>query len=523
MKQSMQQIARLWSELQFSQRVTFAGAAVAVCMGMIALIVWANRVDMQLLYGRLGEKDAAEIVTFLESEGFEYEIRGAGGSIYVPSSSVHKIRMTLAGKGIPAGSGVGFEIFDRSNFGISDFIQRTNYLRALQGELSRTVAQLDGVRSARVMVVMPENRLLLKTPESRPTASVFVELRGLSLNAEAVSSIRSLVSSSVEGLRPNDVVVIDNRGNVLSDDLQDDAMLGSASSIIRFRKATEEYFAEKIETMLATVLGPGKSVVRVSAEIDTEIKAMTEETFDPESQVARRETTTEDTRNTSEGAAKVPPVVGVSANVPDPDVDTFTSSPGKTSEENTISRTQEYEISRSTVSTTRNPGSISRLTAAVFIAARTTETNGEQTPNPRSAEEIASLREMVMNALGVQTKNGESIEQIVSIQEVEFAPSEIEFPSDTIAQLGNWLRLAQPFGALLLAVVIFLVFLRMMKGADSDQIVVEVLNRDATALPDAGAVKPASVSPEMLTDMIRQRPENVGATLRGWLNTKEGN
>jgi flagellar M-ring protein FliF len=194
---------------------------------------------------------------------------------------------------------VGFEIFDRSNFGISDFVQRTNYTRALQGELSRTVAQMQGVKSARVMVVLPESRLLVRTTDSRPTASVFVDTGSAQLDKAAVNSIRSLVASSVEGLKVDDVAVIDNAGNVLSEDLKSDPQLGNAASVVKYKQQTEEYLASKVETMLAKVLGAGNSVVRVSATINTEAATMTEERFDPEGQVPRQEVTIEYSSSTN--------------------------------------------------------------------------------------------------------------------------------------------------------------------------------------------------------------------------------
>jgi len=210
MKQFFQQITKIWTELGTPQRWIVSAAALAVVAGIGALLFWAQSPDMKLLYGKLGEKEASEVVAVLEEKNIKFELRGGGTSIYVPSNDVYRVRMDLAAKGLPNSDGVGFEIFDRSNFGISDFVQRTNYSRALQGELSRTVAQMKGVKSARVMVVMPESRLLVKTSDSRPTASVFVDTGSAKLDTQAVNSIRSLVASSVEGLKLDDVAVIDN-------------------------------------------------------------------------------------------------------------------------------------------------------------------------------------------------------------------------------------------------------------------------------------------------------------------------
>src|SRR5689334_22129849 len=160
MKSFFEQMQRIWGHLGLNQRITLSIAAAGVLGGMVGLVWWAHRPSMQLLYGRLGDKDVSEIAAAVQEQGVQYQVGNGGTSIYVPADQVHKLRIVLASKGIPAGEGVGYEIFDRSNFGISDFVQRTNYLRALQGELARTIAQVRGVHSARVMIVMPENRLL---------------------------------------------------------------------------------------------------------------------------------------------------------------------------------------------------------------------------------------------------------------------------------------------------------------------------------------------------------------------------
>ena len=186
----------------------------------------------------------------------------------VPQDKVYAMRMQLAGKGIPQGDGVGFEIFDKPNFGITDFVQRANYLRALQGELARTISQIDEVEAARVMIVLPENRLLLDK-DKYPTASVFVRVRGNSaLQPQSINSIRFLVANSVEGLKPNHVTVVDNLGNALSENSDDDSLAGLTSSQLAARRNLEQYLAKKAQDMLEKVLGPGQAIVRVSAEIN---------------------------------------------------------------------------------------------------------------------------------------------------------------------------------------------------------------------------------------------------------------
>ncbi|HEX2099232.1 MAG TPA: flagellar basal-body MS-ring/collar protein FliF, partial [Candidatus Synoicihabitans sp.] len=170
MKPFAQSLLALWRELGLNQRVSLIVAATAVVGVLVAMVIWSRQPDYQLLYGRLAEKDTSAIIASLQAQGIPFRNSG-GGTIYVPAEHVHRLRMDLAGKGLPTGDGVGFEIFDKGQFGLSDFVQRTNYTRALQGELARTISQLDGVARARVMIVQPENRLLLTDQGVKPTAS----------------------------------------------------------------------------------------------------------------------------------------------------------------------------------------------------------------------------------------------------------------------------------------------------------------------------------------------------------------
>src|SRR5580658_9284064 len=173
LSQTARQLAAIWQQLGLNQRISVVMSTVIVLAGLGALAFWSSRVDYSLLYGKLDEGEAAKVIAALDEAKVPYRISRGGGSILVPSDKVYQVRMQMAGKGIPRGEGVGFEIFDKANFGISDFVQRANYTRAIQGELARTIGQLDEIESARVMIVMPENRLLADNLR-KPTASVFV-------------------------------------------------------------------------------------------------------------------------------------------------------------------------------------------------------------------------------------------------------------------------------------------------------------------------------------------------------------
>lgn len=522
----------LWGELGLNQRVSLIVAFLAVLGGLLAVVLWSRRPDYQLLYARMSEKDAAAVISHLQTLNVAHQITSGGSAVMVPSDQVYKLRMDLASKGLPSGDGVGFEIFDKGQFGLSDFVQRTNYLRAIQGELARTITQLQGVRTARVMIVQPENRLLLTDQGVKPSASVFVDVGGTRLEPEQVNAIRHLVANAVQGLQTDAVAVIDNRGHVLSEELKQDPALGTASSQMRYKQQVEDYLSKKVESMLAAVIGPGNAVVRVSAEIETEAMTSTQEKYDPEGQVVRSQTITEDVTNSAEQRA-AGGAVGVSANLPEKaGAAEPAARPSSTSEQNRKNRTTSYEINRITTNTTRNPGTVKNLSAAVFIAPRPAvvatavagATPVAPTPAPkRTAEEMTALRQIVLNALGLKVAQGQSIDSLVSLQEVAFQsverlPAQIEAIQAESRWMG-WTEAASRWAAVGLAVVIFGFFLRLLAKQKPEPVPVEVLSLAPTALGRSLASGGGKVTPEMLNNLIRNKPANIGATLRDWVAT----
>ena len=532
MKIFLQSLLDLWKQLGLNQRVSLVVAAVAVAGGLAGIVLWSQRPDYQLLYARLGEKDSAAVIGYLETQNIPHQVGAGGSSVQVPADKVYKIRMDLASKGLPSGDGVGFEIFDKGQFGLSDFVQRTNYLRAVQGELARTITQLQGVRSARVMIVQPENRLLLTEQGVKATASVFVDVGGTRLEIDQVNAIRHLVANAVQGLAPDQVAVVDNRGHTLSEELKQDPTLGNASSQMRYRQQVEDYFGKKVETMLAAVIGPGNAVVRVSAEIETEATTQTSEKFDPDGQVARSQTQTEDINNTSEIRASGG-ATGVSANVPEKSGTVAEAArPASTSEQNRKNKTTTYEINKTTTSITRNPGTVKYMSAAVFITPRMimppadpAAPKGAPAPEPqpqkRSPQELDALRQIVLNALGLKPAPGQSLDSLVSLQEVAFQsaamlPGQID-PVQGETRLQSWIGVASRWAAVGGAALMLLIFWRMLSRQKLEPVPIEVLSMTPEAagrqLPN-----PSNVTPELLNELIRQKPANVGVALRDWVS-----
>jgi flagellar M-ring protein FliF len=508
------QLAAVWKQLGINQRVSVLFAAVAVIGGLVILSLWSSRSDYGLLYGKLDDGEAAKVVAALDDAKVPYRT-GGSGSIYVPADKVHLMRMQLASKGIPKGDGVGFEIFDKPNFGISDFVQRANYLRAVQGELARTISQLDEVEAARVMIVMPENRLLADS-QKKTTASVFVRLRSnAELSPSAVNSIQFLVANSVEGLKPGAVTVVDNHGAVLSGNEEENSVAGLTAGQLSSRRAIEQYLSQKAQGMLEKVLGPGQAVVRVAVEVNTETINRTEEKFDPDGQVARSNITSEEDNN-STTANSNGGVVGVAANASAqsnaaPAVATTTTTKHKTVN-------NQYEINKTVSNILDSPGGLKRVSAAVIVAAKMEGAGADRKAVARTPEEIDKLRKIVQSALGLQPNDPIRKDEIT----LEETPFNDPFPVEVAQQMQKqqthqmWWEVGRNAGYVLLALAIVFIFLRMFKkaSAEGESLVVPAsANGSGTAKTEEGVV-----TVEVLNRLIRENPANMNQAVRGWLN-----
>ncbi|MEO6995320.1 MAG: flagellar M-ring protein FliF C-terminal domain-containing protein, partial [Lacunisphaera sp.] len=348
---------------------------------------------------------------------------------------------------------------------------------------------------------------------------------------EQVNAIRNLVANSVQGLLPDAVAVVDNRGHILSDALKQDPALATASSQIKYREQVEDYLSKKVESMLAEVIGPGNAVVRVSAEIDSEATTSTQEKYDPDGQVVRSQTITEDVTNSSEQRANGC-AVGVSANTPDKAVADAGPRPTSSTEQNRKNRTTTYEINRVTTNTVRTPGTVKNLTAAVFIAQRPPVASAPAAPGApaaepvsvkRTPEELNSLRQIVINALGLKPQPGQSLDALVSLQEVPFQvaeriPAQIEAIRTENRWMG-WVEASSHWGAVVAALAVLAFFMRLLSKQKPEPVPVEVLSMPADAMNRTLQNGGSGVTAEMLNQLIRHKPANIGAALRDWVAT----
>jgi flagellar M-ring protein FliF len=411
--------ADLNSLLQFVNRLGLARVAamavVAVLMlGFFAfLIMRASSPQMAPLYTGLSFEDSAAIVSELQSQNVPYEIRGEGDTILVARDQITTIRMTLAEDGLPARGQVGYEIFDKQNtLGATSFVQNINNVRALEGELARTISSLARIKSARVHLVLPE-RELFRRERKDPTASIVLAVRG-ELSAGEIRAIQHLVASAIENLTPARVSIVDGSGRLLASGAGSSNDSIMAGEIEERTLGVENRLRARIEDLLTNIVGAGRARVQVSAELDLSRSTRTSETFDPEGQVVRSTQTRE-----GENAASSPGNTGevsVANELPGASQNTgggATSETGTTSEEVT-----NFEISKTTQTEMTEAGSIKRLSVAVVVDGTYADDGaGNSVYQPRSAEELAQIMALVRSAVGFNDQRGDQVE----VQNLQFA------------------------------------------------------------------------------------------------------
>lgn len=539
------QLRTIWSQLGTSQRISVIAATIVLLATLGAVGLWSSQTDYALLYGRLPDTEAAKVIAALNDAKVPYKISTGGGSILVPSDKVQHLRWQLAEKGIPRGDGVGFEILDKPNFGISDFIQRANYTRAVQGELARTISQIDAVDSARVMIVLPENRLLLDK-EKFPTASVFVRVRGISqLESQTINSIRFLVANSVEGLKPNHVTVVDNLGNVLSENTDNDSITGLSTSQLTARRNLEQYLAKKAQDMLEKVLGPGQAIVRVSAEINYDTITRVEEKFDPDGQVIRSQTKNDETTDSTTATQAAP--VGISANTaPDTNNATATAGPVNNSKNRKATSTIEYDNPKVTSNVLQTAGGIKRLSAAVTVASRMEGTGATRKVTNRTPEELEKLRRIVGSAIGIQLTGDNTRGDSLSLEELPFND---QFATEMTRELELqqkhefWWNLLRNSVYPVLGLIALAALLRLFKQSPVQEIPVGLSVRHLVGhrngnghangnghtnghgngnsgrhLEPTFEPTPGIVSVEVLNKLVKENPANLTQAIRDWMH-----
>ena len=392
-------------------------------VGFGSLIFWNSQPDLQVLFSNLAPDDAGEMVNKLKEKKIPFRLSHSGTTLLVPKDQVYDLRLSFAAEGLPKGGGVGFEVFDRTNFGITDFVQKLNYQRALQGELSRTIRQIKEIEQARVHIVTPKESLFIGE-QKKPTASVFIKTRsGMTLGPPQVEGIVHLVASAVEGLDPGNITVVDTSGKILSK-RSDSTLVGQLTTTqLEYQKNSEEGLKKKVQGMLEGVLGPNKAIARVSMDIDFQQVDITEERYEP-STVLRSEQKNVERAGVLSGAgvtkkedqtdSKSPKKPGAESPIRTP-ADQMLSPNANSSERQHEIRN--YEVSKINKHVTNPIGQVKKISAAVVVDGTYKESADEKGQKnkqyvPRSQEEMKSLESIVKKAIGYSEERKDQVEVI---------------------------------------------------------------------------------------------------------------
>jgi len=439
--------------LPLSKLLALVVVAALVITAGIMLATWYQKGDQQLLFANLSEEDAGAIIQKLGEQHIPYTT--TAGGITVPADKVYELRIQLASQGLPQGGGVGFEVFDKTSFTMTDFVQKLNYRRALQGELARTIRSLMEVEQCRVHLAVPEKSLFVQK-EERPKASVLVKLRtGRRLTQGQIQGIVHLVSSSVEGLDPRDVAVVNNNGEMLTSTI--DENFSASSGQLEYQRSYEKDLETRVIGMLEPVVGKGKVRARVAASFDFTKTEKTEERYDPDSQVARSEQrNAEKASNGSTGG-----IPGVTSNLPGRQ-QAAPQSAGMRSQSEKKNETINYEISK-TVSHVISPSSqLKRLSIVVLVDGVYSAAQGSQEKKytARNEDEVRQFEDMAKKAVGFTADRGDEV-KVVNM------PFEV-IPQEELAETGSAVSSVMPLvmsGARLLVplVAIILLFLMVIK------------------------------------------------------------
>ncbi|MCC0809102.1 flagellar M-ring protein FliF [Methylobacterium sp. W2] len=521
-------------------RLAAMAAVTLTLIGFFAFVILrVSKPDMGVLFADLSMQDSGAVIRDLDARGIKYETRGdAGQTIMAPRADLPRLRMDLAGKGLPSATGVGYEIFDKGDaFSSTNFVQNVNHLRALEGELARSIRAIGRVQAARVHLVIPERRLFERDREM-PSAAIVLKLVG-DMDPSQVRAIRHLAASAVEGLKPERISIVDERGRLLADGARGpEAETGAGME--EKQVGLERRLRSQIEEIVAGIVGTGRSRVQVTAELDRNRVESRSETFDPESKVVRSTQTRSESALTggTEGAVTVGnELPGANQTNPNP-----TSKDSSKKDEETTN----YEISRVTKTVIEEGGRLKRLSVAVLVdGAYVPGADGRPVYQPRPANDIERIATLVRTAIGFDKDRGDQVE-VVNLRFAE-TPAPVEFTEPSLIQSllapskEDVMRMVELSVLLLLTVIVLLAVVRplvrrvltaeptqailvagpALAGADpgADPMLASRDNPTARLVDFAqlnGKVQAETV--QRVVDMVRGSPSETVEVLRNWIH-----
>ncbi len=441
----LQSLQKLWTgfeALSSGKKVSIFMVLLVTAASIVLLVYLTTQVEYRVLFSNLSNEDAGSIVTKLTERKVPYKLSATGNAVSVPADQVAQLRLELAAAGLPQGGGVGFEIFDQKTLGATEFEQQLNYRRALQGELSRTINGLDEIQSSRVHIALPKESLFTDL-QKKSTASVTLRLKsGKSLKPAQIEGIVHLVASSIEGMNPADVMVVDSKGNILSSKQNDTKLSKLTAQQIDFQRSMEKDLAARIQSMLENVVGQGKAAVRVSAELDFRITEKTEESYNPDAQVVRS------TQKNSEKENAVSAAGAVSDN------------PKKEKLDEIIN----YEINKVVSKTVMPVGETKKLSIAVLVDGKYKKNEkNEEVYQALEKKEIEALEDLVRKSAGFNAQRGDQVVVTnMPFRRVEAEEAEAATFKETVETVSPILKYVGIFG--LIAFIVLFVLRPMLQS-----------------------------------------------------------
>ncbi len=518
-----------------------------VAVGLIAFIIFfATRFSaapMALLYGNLSATDSREVIKQLELSGVPFEMGNNNTEIRIPTEQVTTTRMHMAELGLPSGASVGYEIFDNMDaLGATNFMQNVNLVRALEGELGRTIKSIEGIQNARVHLVMPQREMFTREMQE-PTASVYVKMKSGRLAENQVKAVQHLIASAVPKLRPTNISIVDERGTLLSRSFENDQQQVQAQQE-EARNNLERRLATSITTLVESTLGPGKVRAEVRADMEFDKVVTASESYNPDQSVPRSTVTV---TNNAKSAERQPRDVSVSQNLPDAQANSGAGT--ATTDENRSEETVNYEISKTTENRVRESGNVKRLSVAVLVDGTygAPDAEGKRAYTQLPDETMSKIEALVKTAIGFDQNRGDQVQvtnmQFTGIDDLLGDQKEFNILGFNKEEI---MRMAEGLGVAVVAVLVILLVVRplvtrafeaMPTGEDallsSEGGVAQLTGPGGVPMPMGnqeeeedldelididkveGRVKASSL--RKISDIVDKHPEEALSIIRTWL------
>lgn len=507
----------LWDRLRANPKIPLLIAASAAIAIVVALLLWAKSPDYRVLYSNINDRDGGAIVTQLTQMNIPYRFAENGAALLIPADKVHETRLRLAQLGLPKGGAVGFELLDQEKFGISQFSEQINYQRALEGELSRTIESLGPVQNARVHLALPKPSLFVREQKS-PSASVTLTLQaGRALDDGQINAIVYMVSSSVAGLPPGNVTVVDQSGRLLTQSDGTGRDLNAAQ--LKYAGEVENRYQRRIEAILAPMVGSGNVRAQVTAQIDFATREQTDEEYQPNQQpnkaaVRSRQLSQSDQiggplvggvpgalSNQPSAPAAAPietakPAAGTNADAAKPNA-TATRSAASGPQNTRSDETTNYEVDRTIRHTQQKAGTVQRLSVAVVVNYRGTDKEGK--PLPMSKEQLAQIESLVRESMGFSSSRGDTL----NVVNTPFTDNEITGGELPFWQSQSFIdRLLDAGRYLLVLLVAWLLWRKLVRPQLQNR---QAVQKAALASANAPMVKPADSNKQSNEELAQHR------------------